>query len=385
MKIESMEVMVLADPKPYDANAPVEPLAVLTIRTTDGVHGISEVFAVPAAVARSALEGAESFFGAMLIGRSFDTPVEMWRYVYGRLAHRSRRGWAMICLGAIDICAWDIYGKLLSQPIYKLLGGKERASAQTWSAEQRTSVIPYGTVFSGNRARDVLVPTQLGMVERLCDHGYRAIKIEPVESTPETVVHLTKEARKLCGDNVALAVDVGYLWTDTGMAVDVARRLEEYDIIFLETPFSTDALHAYDNLSKKTPLRLAAGEHSVTRFEFHDLVERGGCSVVQPYVTTCGGFTEARRIVEYCLDRGVIVCPGNWSTQLLGAASVHLAAYSEITPYIEFTPAEAYASPLRQAIQDIAHPVVNGAIALPTKPGLGIELPPDLVKTYRIA
>jgi L-alanine-DL-glutamate epimerase-like enolase superfamily enzyme len=298
--------------------------------------------------------------------------------------HRSRRGWAMVCLGAIDVCAWDIYGKHLNLPIYKLLGGNERAPAQTWSAEQREQVIPYGTVFSGRRDRDNLVSTQLGMVERLCTLGYRAIKIEPVTSDPTTVVHLTKEARKLVGDGVALAVDVGYLWTDVGMAVDNAQRLEDHNIIFLETPFSTDALAAYQSLSRKTPIRIAAGEHSVTRFEFHDLVERAGCTVVQPYVTTCGGFTEATRIVEYCRERGVIVCPGNWSTQLLGAASVQLAAYSGITPFIEFAPAEAYSSPLRRAIQDVSHPVVAGAIALPTRPGLGIELPAELIGRYRV-
>ncbi len=384
MKIESLDVVVLADPKPFDLNAPVEPLAVVTVRTSDGIKGISEIFAVPAAVARAALHGSDSFFGALLCGREFDTPRQAWRYLYGRLAHRSRRGWAMICLGAIDVCLWDIYGKQLGLPIYKLLGGKERAPAQTWSAVQRQAVIPYGTVFSGNRHRDALVPTQLAMVKRLCRLGFRAVKIEPVESEPQTVVQLTREARKLVGGNVALAVDVGYLWTDVGLALDVAKRLEEYDILFLETPFSTDALSAYRSFTGKTGLRVAAGEHSVTRFEFQDLVERGGCSVVQPYVTTCGGFTEAVRIVEYCFERGVLVCPGNWSTQLLGAASVHLAAYSEITPYIEFTAGEAYRSPLRQAIQDLGHPVVDGAISLPTRPGLGIELPADLIAKYRI-
>jgi L-alanine-DL-glutamate epimerase-like enolase superfamily enzyme len=384
MRIERMEVMVLSDPKPFDADAPVEPLAVLSIVSSEGVSGISEVFAVPPAVAKAALDGSDSYFGAMLIGKDFDTPEQMWRYVHGRLAHRSRRGWAMICLGAIDVCAWDIHGKNLDLPIYKLLGGRERASAQTWSVEQKQSVIPCGTVFSGNRAREALIATQLRMVERLCSLGFRAIKVEPIESDPDTVVRLTREARKLAGDSIALAVDVGYLWTDVGIATATAKRLEEFDIFFLETPFSTDALPAYASLSRRTPLRIAAGEHSVTRWEFQDLVERGGCAVVQPYVTTCGGFTEAKRIVEYCLGRGVVVCPGNWSTQILGAASVHLAAYSEITPFIEFTPAEAFTSPLRRAIQEIAHPVAAGAIRLPTKPGLGMELPSDLVRTFRI-
>jgi L-alanine-DL-glutamate epimerase-like enolase superfamily enzyme len=63
---------------------------------------------------------------------------------------------------------------------------------------------------------------------------------------------------------------------------------------------------------------------------------------------------------------------------------VHLAAYSPITPYIEFAPAEVFESPLRLKIQELGHPVVNGAIHLPTKPGIGIELPRDLLNHYRM-
>ncbi|MBM3535598.1 MAG: mandelate racemase/muconate lactonizing enzyme family protein [Alphaproteobacteria bacterium] len=384
MKIVRMDVMVLADPTPRDPDAPIEPLAVLTLTTADGVSGLSEVFAVPPGVAKSALNGPDSYFGGMLIGREFDTPEQAWRYLHGRLSHRSRRGWAMICVGAIDVCLWDVFGKIQGKPVYRLLGGNERASVHTWLPEQRRAVVPCGTVFSGRRERDILVPTQLRMVERLARAGFRAVKIEPVESSPDTVVSLARDARSILGDTAQLAVDVGYLWTDIGLAVDVARRLEDLGVAFLETPFSTDALPAYAALAERTTLRLAAGEHSVTRWEFFDLVERGRCQVVQPYATTAGGLTEARRIVEFCQGRGVIVVPGNWSTQILGAASVHLAAWSDITPLIEFTPAEAFSSPLRRAIQELGHPVRDGAIALPERPGLGIELPDELVRRYRV-
>jgi L-alanine-DL-glutamate epimerase-like enolase superfamily enzyme len=104
------------------------------------------------------------------------------------------------------------------------------------------------------------------------------------------------------------------------------------------------------------------------------MMDCGGVEVVQPYVTTCGGLTEAKRIVELARARGALVCPGNWSSQILGAASVHLAAYSPITPYVEFAPAELFASPLRQILQDSGFPVCAGAIALPQAPGIGYAL-----------
>ena len=120
----------------------------------------------------------------------------------------------------------------------------------------------------------------------------------------------------------------------------------------------------------------------MSRWEFLDLMDRGGVQVAQPYMTTCGGLTEAKRIVELAQPRGALVCPGNWSTHLLGAASVHLAAYSPITPIFEMAPAEVYWSPLRQALQELFFPIVDGAVALPERPGIGIELPTELVEHF---
>jgi L-alanine-DL-glutamate epimerase-like enolase superfamily enzyme len=126
------------------------------------------------------------------------------------------------------------------------------------------------------------------------------------------------------------------------------------------------------------------GEHGVTRWEFLDMMDRGQVTVMQPYMTTCGGLTEAKRIVELALPRGAIVCPGNWSTQILGAASIHLAAYSPITPFIEFAPAEVFSSPLRLELQNAGFPVRNGVISVPTKPGIGYDVPSDILHRFQM-
>jgi L-alanine-DL-glutamate epimerase-like enolase superfamily enzyme len=159
--------------------------------------------------------------------------------------------------------------------------------------------------------------------------------------------------------------------------------LEELGVFFLETPFPVDSLEAYARLAAKAALPIAAGEHTTTRWEFLALMEHG-VQVVQPYMTTVGGLTEAKRVVDLALPRGVRVCPGNWSSQVLGAATVHLAAVSQITPLIEYAPAQIYWSPLRKALQDVGLPVVDGAIAHPTSPGIGVEVPDDLIRHFRI-
>jgi L-alanine-DL-glutamate epimerase-like enolase superfamily enzyme len=229
-----------------------------------------------------------------------------------------------------------------------------------------------------------MIAQQTARAVQLAELGYRAVKVEPMMSTPGDVVGLVRAARKALGADFTLMVDVGYLFNDVPTAVRICRQLEELDVFFFETPFPVDSPVPYARLAEQTTVPLAMGEHGVTRWEFLDMLDRGKVSVLQPYMTTCGGLTEARRIVELARDRGGLVCPGNWSTQILGAATVHLAAWSAVTPFIEFAPAEIYESPLRRELQAAGFAVRNGAIALPSAAGIGFRLPEELIQKFRI-
>src|SRR5262245_39324624 len=141
---------------------------------------------------------------------------------------------------------------------------------------------------------------------------------------PKDVVEMARRARQVLGPDPTLMVDVGYLFNDVPTVARICHELAEFDVFFLETPFPVDAPEPYARLAELTSIPLAMGEHGVTRWEFLDMMDRGRVSVVQPYMSTCGGLTEAKRIVELAVPRGALVCPGNWSTQILGAASVPL-------------------------------------------------------------
>jgi L-alanine-DL-glutamate epimerase-like enolase superfamily enzyme len=273
---------------------------------------------------------------------------------------------------------------MLRRPVWELLGGVQRGPFQA-TAGERPVITPYCTIVSDVWGGEAMFAQQVARAEQLAALGYRAFKLEPMMSSPPDVVELARRFRKALGDKPTLMVDVGYRFHDVPAAAWVCRELEPLAVFFLETPFSVDSFIPYAELAKRTSIPLAAGEHGVTRWEFLDMMDRGRISVIQPYMTTCGGLTEAKRIVELARARGALVCPGNWSTQILGAASVHLAAYSPITPFIEFAPAEIYDSPLRRELQNAGFPTRDGVITFPDRPGIGYELPPGVIDRFRIS
>jgi L-alanine-DL-glutamate epimerase-like enolase superfamily enzyme len=383
MKIARLETFVLGDGADVDPDkGGVEPLACIRIHTDDGETGLAEVFRVPPGVVQATVGGPDTHFGRLLIGQEITHPERLWQRLWDAILHTNRRGWQIMILGALDVAIWDLYGKQLGRPVWELLGGVQRGPFQT-PAGDPVVVTPYCTIVSDVWGGEPMFAQQVGRAEKLAGLGYRAFKLEPMMSTPHHVVELARRFRRALGREATLMIDVGYLFHDVPTAATVCRKLEEFDIFFFETPFPVDFPLPYAELASRTAIPLAMGEHGVTRWEFIDMIDRGRVSVVQPYMTTCGGLTEAKRIVELARMRGAMVCPGNWSTQILGAATVHLAAYSPITPFIEFAPAEVYDSPLRRELQAAGFPVRDGRIELPQRPGIGYELPAE-IEHFRI-
>lgn len=384
MQITRLEVFVIGDGPEIDPDkGGVEPLACIQVHTDEGLTGLSEVFRVPPGVVQATVGGPETHFGRLLIGQEITHPERLWQRMWDAFIHTNRRGWEIIILGALDVAIWDLYGKKLEQPVWQLLGGVQRGPFQT-PVGQQPKITPYCTLVSDVWGGEEMFTQQIRRAEKLASLGYKAFKVEPMMSSPADVVEIARRFRKTLGNELALMVDVGYLFNDVPTAVKVCRQLEEFNLEFFETPFPVDTTEAYATLASKTSIPLAMGEHGVTRWEFLDMMDRGKVMVMQPYMTTCGGLTEAKRIVELALPRGAQVCPGNWSTQILGSASVHLAAYSPITPFIEFAPAEVFDSPLRQALQDAGFPKKNGTIDVPDCHGIGYTIPEDVLKSFRL-
>jgi L-alanine-DL-glutamate epimerase-like enolase superfamily enzyme len=184
-------------------------------------------------------------------------------------------------------------------------------------------------------------------------------------------------------------VDVGWAYDSGGPIWDVttalrrAHMLAEYDVYWLEEPLHPDNLDGYGELSDRSPVRIAAGEELATIHEFRDLIERGRVEVLQPDVSRAGGVTETMRIAALGHAHSKPVVPHHYSSGILGTVSVHVNACIPNHLFQE-TPAPGEGSELNT---DLVHPRVqldqDGCIVIPTGPGLGIELDPDIVAKYR--
>ena len=198
-------------------------------------------------------------------------------------------------------------------------------------------------------------------------------------------VDVISEVRRVVGPDFAVMVDVAYAWSDATTALAVIETWADYDVFFVETPLWADDLEGYAELAKHSPIPVAAGEWLATRFEFLDLMDRGMVDVAQPDVGRVGGLTEARRVCDLAAERGRLIVPHGWKTGITVAATAHLAAVTPHMPFFEFVPQEVAESPLRRHLVQDELELVDGRLALPTRPGLGIELDRDVVERFSAA
>ncbi|MCY2967212.1 MAG: mandelate racemase/muconate lactonizing enzyme family protein, partial [Planctomycetota bacterium] len=276
MKITRLETFVIGDGPEIDPDqGGIEPMACLRIHTDEGLIGLAEVFRVPPGVVQATVGGPQSHFGKLLLGREIIHPEQLWQHMWDALIHTNRRGWQVIILGALDVALWDLYGQMLDQPVWRLLGGVQRGPFQSSAETSTTHVVPYCTLVSDVWGGEPMFRQQVARAETLAGLGYRAFKIEPMMSSPRDVVELARRFRKTLGSAPTLMVDVGYLFHDLPTAERVARELAEFDIYFFETPFAVDSPEPYARLAAKCDIPLAMGEHGVTRWEFLDMMDRG--------------------------------------------------------------------------------------------------------------
>ena len=152
----------------------------------------------------------------------------------------------------------------------------------------------------------------------------------------------------------------------------------------MEAPFAPDNLEAYRRLADAVDVRIAVGDWGyTTRFDFIDIMEKGGVDVVEPSTVEAGGISEIMKIAEMAWRRGRTIIPHAWNHLIGSASAVHMAAVVPNMPYFEF-PTEF---PERPEVMDLLVPPLRcdseGMIEVPKRPGLGFTLNEDVVNKYR--
>jgi L-alanine-DL-glutamate epimerase-like enolase superfamily enzyme len=388
LKITDIETHILLVPDlRKDATSSAQDDIVVFIHTDEGITGIGETDVNPW-IARACIEAPSTHtmglgLKEMLIGEDPLDTERLWEKLYTGSAMNGRRG-ALICaIGALDMALWDIRGKAAGKPCWQLLGGAPREQIVPYASLQ-----PTGASFE--EYRDSLAAWAV----RARELGFSAGKMEVTLSGPynhsglnepdERMTEVVAACRAAVGPDFVMMVDVQYTWPNAETALRTVRDWREFDIYFLETPIVMDDLAGYARLHHEAPMPIAAGEWQTTRFEFAELMDVGLVDVVQPDVGRTGGLTEAMRVCHMAAERGRKIVPHCWKTGISIAASAHLAAVTPHCPYFEFLPAKLCDSLLRKELVEDELEIDEGRIALPSRPGLGIEVDRKALERFKV-
>jgi L-alanine-DL-glutamate epimerase-like enolase superfamily enzyme len=287
----------------------------------------------------------------------------VWSRIYKyQLASHGMGAACAMAMSGVDIALWDIRGKAVGWPIYKLLGGKAR------------DIPAYaGGISLGYQAPESLVDEVSGFVGA----GYKAIKLR-VGDTPERDVARVSAVRRAFGDELEILADAnaGYSMQD---ARRVALHFEEIRLAWLEEPFPAHDWRNYRDLKAICRVPLAAGENHFTRFEFSRLIEEGVVSFLQPDISKAGGITETLKIAAMAsAEKLPVHCHSSMGINMV--ATAHVLSAIENAGYFEADC--SVDNPLRDRLVEPPVQVINGMIRPNEGPGLGIEVDEEMILRY---
>ncbi len=338
---------------------PTSGLNVVRVTTDEGITGIGLAGGV---------QGAEDIGVAILnhlkqyvIGQDpFNTEriwSEMWQ---PKLI--GRRGLSTRVISGIDIALWDIKGKASNCPVYKLLGG----------FSDKVPVYIAGGYYEEGKGLDELSIE----MENAVSLGSSAIKMKigglPIKEDVERV----RIVRQTVGDNVKIMVDANcaYRYFE---AVDIARKMEKYDIFWFEEPVHPDDYEGHKIISQSTSIPIATGENEYTKYGFRDLIQNRCAAIIQPDSLIMGGITEFMKVAALAQAHDLPVAPH-------GNQDVHVHLVSAIPNGLTVEYYSNSTDPMWEWMFEYTLPVENGFVSPPERPGIGIQLNEEALAPHRI-
>ena len=333
----------------------------LEIHTDDGIVGLAgpcsrmEAFII------------DTSLRPLLVGRDPLAIERLWDVMYRASIH-GRKGETMMAISVVDCGLWDLKGKALGQPVFRLLGGPTRTNFPAYASALGFSIEPEDAA---------------ARASQFASEGYSATKWffrDGPTDGPDGIrrnLTLARTLREAVGDDVDIMLDAWSSW-NVPYAIRMANRLAEYNIRWLEEPVLADKLDSYAQIRDGSPIDISGGEHEYTRWGFRQIVERGAMDVLQPDIYWCGGLSETIKICSLASAFDLPVIPHGHSSH----ATAHLIASQPptVTPIQEFL---IKWNAIHQFFLEEPLNPVNGTITVPDAPGMGISIDESKVESER--
>jgi D-galactarolactone cycloisomerase len=370
--------MRIADVRAYPVSYPIAPQnrvalgigtavkrdAVLVKVTTDaGLVGWGEAHHGRAHTAVAKL--IETTLKQLILNSDAEDIPEVWEKMYRyQLASHGMGAGACLAISGIDMALWDIRGKALGLPLYRVLGGTRR------------SIPAYaGGVSLGYQDKGELIDEARVSV----DKGYKAIKLR-VGDTVDKDVERMRAVHATFGKKLAILTDA-----NIGYTLDRVRQvmpvMDELGIGWLEEPFPAPDFRSYRAAARLGRTPLAAGENHYTRFEFDRLIEDGAVRILQPDLSKSGGITEGLRIAALAAAANLPIHPHSSMTGLNHAATIHFLAAIGNGGYFEGDVSRS--NKFRDELVDNPGEIdAEGCVWPLEKPGVGLEVDERFIERH---
>ena len=375
MKIARVTAHALNPPVPIKApgvdKVMRRPIVFAEVETDTGIvgHGITSL-----APARGTVALINNTVAPLVIGMDARRISDVWNAMYRELAHRGQTGLAYHAISAIDIALWDIRGKALKEPVWRLLGGARdkvpcyvTMGLPSMDREQLASVAKHWVAqgFGG-------VKMVVGLIARDRAHEYANM----TEALREDA-HRVKAVREAVGEGIEIAVDIN-CEIDPSQALTLAKLLKPYDVAFIEEPVPDNDPRRMADFRRHCGHQVASGQSMGGLSRFAELLAHEAVDILQPNVVNCGGYTGGLRAADLALGFSTPICNGGGSTQ----HNLHLQAGAVNGTICEWHP---YQSAGAVAMICPTAPVPkNGVLHLTDAPGLGFDPDPAAMKEYAI-
>lgn len=314
MKIESIKTFVFQEDTPRK-------YFIVKVETDNGISGLGEI-----GIGNwgGAIQQAIEHLGEMCVGEDPLATERLWQRMFRKGFFPADRVYSC-AISAIDIALWDIKGKALDIPVYRLLGGPVRDKVVCYPHNQGGAL--------SETLESVRTTTAQGWKFARFDlpidpeeSDERGGLLEPREAIPRAV-ELISSIKEAVGDRINLCIDV-HTRLDTANAVALCKALEPFNMFFIEDPLRSENPASYRTLARQVSVPIAAGEQWSSKWGFREVIEEELINYARIDLCIAGGLTEARKITNWCETHYIDIVPHNPLGPVSAAAGVALCMAS---------------------------------------------------------